>query len=116
VMRISPWPPVRSSGSPLTVVVRKGSHASLKHPSRGGRVAVPLHARDDRPWPPPFDLRTGRTTVKEVRAVHKGPLREARGGPLLHGFKNLLRQSACTSVTTAPNSRHCSSPSSVRGR
>ena len=26
------------------VVVQKGSHAQLKHPSRGGRVTVPLHA------------------------------------------------------------------------
>jgi len=25
------------------VVVQKGSHAQLKHPSRGGRVTVPLH-------------------------------------------------------------------------
>ena len=26
------------------VVAQKGSHAQLKHPSRGGRVTVPLHA------------------------------------------------------------------------
>jgi predicted RNA binding protein YcfA (HicA-like mRNA interferase family) len=26
------------------VVVQKGSHAQLRHPSRGGRVTVPLHA------------------------------------------------------------------------
>ena len=26
------------------VVVQKGSHAQLKHPGRGGRVTVPLHA------------------------------------------------------------------------
>lgn len=26
------------------VVVQKGSHAQLKHPNRGGRVTVPLHA------------------------------------------------------------------------
>jgi predicted RNA binding protein YcfA (HicA-like mRNA interferase family) len=26
------------------VVVQKGSHAQLKHPTRGGRVTVPLHA------------------------------------------------------------------------
>jgi predicted RNA binding protein YcfA (HicA-like mRNA interferase family) len=26
------------------VVIQKGSHAQLKHPSRGGRVTVPLHA------------------------------------------------------------------------
>lgn len=26
------------------IVVQKGSHAQLKHPSRGGRVTVPLHA------------------------------------------------------------------------
>ena len=26
------------------VVVQKGSHAQLKHPMRGGRVTVPLHA------------------------------------------------------------------------
>ncbi|HUY86824.1 MAG TPA: type II toxin-antitoxin system HicA family toxin [Acidimicrobiales bacterium] len=26
------------------VVVQKGSHAQLKHPKRGGRVTVPLHA------------------------------------------------------------------------
>jgi predicted RNA binding protein YcfA (HicA-like mRNA interferase family) len=25
------------------VVVQKGSHAQLKHPTRGGRVTVPLH-------------------------------------------------------------------------
>ena len=25
-------------------VTQKGSHAQLKHPSRGGRVTVPLHA------------------------------------------------------------------------
>jgi predicted RNA binding protein YcfA (HicA-like mRNA interferase family) len=26
------------------VVVQRGSHAQLKHPDRGGRVTVPLHA------------------------------------------------------------------------
>lgn len=26
------------------LVVRRGSHAQLKHPARGGRVTVPLHA------------------------------------------------------------------------
>ncbi|HUY50679.1 MAG TPA: type II toxin-antitoxin system HicA family toxin [Streptosporangiaceae bacterium] len=26
------------------VVAQKGSHAQLKHPARGGRVTVPLHA------------------------------------------------------------------------
>ena len=26
------------------MVVQKGSHAQLKHPMRGGRVTVPLHA------------------------------------------------------------------------
>lgn len=26
------------------VVVQRGSHAQLKHPTRGGRVTVPLHA------------------------------------------------------------------------
>jgi predicted RNA binding protein YcfA (HicA-like mRNA interferase family) len=26
------------------IVTQKGSHAQLKHPSRGGRVTVPLHA------------------------------------------------------------------------
>lgn len=26
------------------VVAQKGSHAQLKHPTRGGRVTVPLHA------------------------------------------------------------------------
>jgi predicted RNA binding protein YcfA (HicA-like mRNA interferase family) len=26
------------------VVVQRGSHAQLKHPERGGRVTVPLHA------------------------------------------------------------------------
>jgi predicted RNA binding protein YcfA (HicA-like mRNA interferase family) len=26
------------------VVTQKGSHAQLRHPSRGGRVTVPLHA------------------------------------------------------------------------
>jgi predicted RNA binding protein YcfA (HicA-like mRNA interferase family) len=27
-----------------TVVMQRGSHVQLKHPSRGGRVTVPLHA------------------------------------------------------------------------
>jgi predicted RNA binding protein YcfA (HicA-like mRNA interferase family) len=26
------------------VVVQRGSHAQLKHPDRGGRVTVPIHA------------------------------------------------------------------------
>ncbi len=26
------------------VVVQKGSHVQLKHPTRGGRVTVPMHA------------------------------------------------------------------------
>ena len=26
------------------VVVQRGSHAQLKHPERGGRVTIPLHA------------------------------------------------------------------------
>ena len=26
------------------VVTQKGSHAQIKHPARGGRVTVPLHA------------------------------------------------------------------------
>ena len=26
------------------IVVQRGSHAQLKHPNRGGRVTVPLHA------------------------------------------------------------------------
>jgi len=26
------------------IVVERGSHAQLKHPNRGGRVTVPLHA------------------------------------------------------------------------
>jgi predicted RNA binding protein YcfA (HicA-like mRNA interferase family) len=26
------------------IVTQKGSHCQLKHPSRGGRVTVPLHA------------------------------------------------------------------------
>ena len=26
------------------MVVQRGSHAQLKHPKRGGRVTVPLHA------------------------------------------------------------------------
>lgn len=26
------------------VVVQRGSHAQLRHPARGGRVTVPLHA------------------------------------------------------------------------
>jgi predicted RNA binding protein YcfA (HicA-like mRNA interferase family) len=27
-----------------TVVVQRGSHLQLKHPTRGGRVTVPVHA------------------------------------------------------------------------
>ena len=27
-----------------TVVAQKGSHVQLKHPTRGGRVTVPIHA------------------------------------------------------------------------
>ena len=28
------------------VVVQRGSHVQLKHPSRGGRVTVPIHASE----------------------------------------------------------------------
>src|SRR5579859_3996345 len=30
-------------------VIQKGAHAQLKHPTRGGRVTVPLHAGDPVP-------------------------------------------------------------------
>jgi predicted RNA binding protein YcfA (HicA-like mRNA interferase family) len=51
---VGSMPPLpRTTGRELTralgklgwvIVVQKGSHAQLKHPSRGGRVTVPLHA------------------------------------------------------------------------
>ena len=40
--RITGYEVVRALGKPgWVVVVQKGSHAQLKHPSRGGRVTVP---------------------------------------------------------------------------
>ena len=37
-------PAATSSRCGWVVVVQRGSHAQLKHPDRGGRVTVPLHA------------------------------------------------------------------------
>jgi predicted RNA binding protein YcfA (HicA-like mRNA interferase family) len=52
------------------VVVQKGSHAQLKHPSRGGRVTVPLHAGETiGPGLLPSILSQAGVTVEELRAV-----------------------------------------------
>jgi predicted RNA binding protein YcfA (HicA-like mRNA interferase family) len=53
-----------------TVVVQKGSHAQLKHPSRGGRVTVPLHAGETiGPGLLRSILNQAGITVEELRAV-----------------------------------------------
>ena len=52
------------------VVVQKGSHAQLKHPSRGGRVTVPLHAGETiGPGLLRSILSQAGVTVEELRAV-----------------------------------------------
>ena len=52
------------------VVVQKGSHAQLKHPSHGGRVTVPLHAGETfGPGLLRSILNQAGITVDEFRAV-----------------------------------------------
>jgi len=52
------------------IVVQKGSHAQLKHPSRGGRVTVPLHAGETiGPGLLRSILSQAGVTVEELRAV-----------------------------------------------
>ena len=52
------------------VVVQKRSHAQLKHPSRGGRVTVPLHAGETiGPGLLRAILSQAGVTVEELRAV-----------------------------------------------
>jgi predicted RNA binding protein YcfA (HicA-like mRNA interferase family) len=52
------------------VVVPKGSHAQLKHPERGGRVTIPLHAGETiGPGLLLSILRQARITREELRAV-----------------------------------------------
>jgi predicted RNA binding protein YcfA (HicA-like mRNA interferase family) len=52
------------------VVARKGSHAQLKHPRRGGRVTVPLHAGETiGPGLLRSILTQAGVTVEELRAV-----------------------------------------------
>jgi predicted RNA binding protein YcfA (HicA-like mRNA interferase family) len=52
------------------VVAQKGSHAQLKHPSRGGRVTVPLHAGETiGPGLLRSILSQAGITVEELRAV-----------------------------------------------
>ena len=52
------------------VVVQKGSHAQLKHPSRGGRVTVPLHAGETiGPGLLRSILSQAGVTVEELQAV-----------------------------------------------
>lgn len=52
------------------VVVQKGSHAQLKHPSGGGRVTVPLHAGETiGPGLLRSILSQAGVTVEELRAV-----------------------------------------------
>jgi predicted RNA binding protein YcfA (HicA-like mRNA interferase family) len=54
----------------LVVVIQKGSHAQLKHPSRGGRVTVPLHAGETiGPGLLRSILSQAGVTVEELRAV-----------------------------------------------
>lgn len=48
------------------LVVQKGSHAQLKHPERGGRVTVPLHAGDNRAWPAPLNTFASRHQPRRV--------------------------------------------------
>ena len=52
------------------VVVQKGSHAQLKHPSRSGRVTVPLHAGETiGPGLLRSILSQAGVTVEELRTV-----------------------------------------------
>lgn len=52
------------------VVVQKGSHARLKHASRGGRVTVPMHAGETiGPGLLRSTLSQAGVTVDEFRAV-----------------------------------------------
>jgi len=52
------------------IVVQKGSHAQLKHPSRGGRVTVPLHAGETiGPGLLRSILSQAGVTVEELQAV-----------------------------------------------
>ena len=52
------------------VVAQKGSHAQLKHPSRGGRVTVPLHAGETiGPGLLRSILSQAGITVEQLRAV-----------------------------------------------
>ena len=52
------------------VVVQKGSHAQLKHPSRSGRVTVPLHAGETiGPGLLRSILSQAGVTVEELQAV-----------------------------------------------
>jgi predicted RNA binding protein YcfA (HicA-like mRNA interferase family) len=52
------------------VVVQKGSHAQLKHPERGGRVTIPLHAGETiGPGLLLSILRQAGITGEELRAV-----------------------------------------------
>lgn len=53
-----------------TVVVQKGSHVQLKHPSRGGRVTVPVHAGETiGPGLLRSILNQAGITVEELQAV-----------------------------------------------
>jgi predicted RNA binding protein YcfA (HicA-like mRNA interferase family) len=52
------------------VVAQKGSHAQFKHPSRGGRVTVPLHAGETiGPGLLRSILSQAGVTVEQLRAV-----------------------------------------------
>ena len=52
------------------VVIQKGSHAQLKHPRRGGRVTVPMHAGETiGPGLLRSILSQAGVTVEEFRAV-----------------------------------------------
>ena len=52
------------------VVVQKGSHAQLKHPTRAGRVTIPLHAAETiGPGLLRSILSQAGVTVEELRAV-----------------------------------------------
>jgi len=52
------------------VVAQRGSHAQLKHPDRGGRVTVPLHAGETLgPGLVRSILAQARVTVDELRSA-----------------------------------------------
>ncbi len=52
------------------IVVQRGSHAQLKHPSRGGRVTVPMHTGETiGPGLLRSILSQAGVTVEEFRAV-----------------------------------------------